>query len=390
MRILFLAPNPPLPRMGGGSLRMYHMVRYLGERFDLDLVAPALSEGVEEESLLGKFCTEMEFVPPSPGGALRRFFRASPYVKDPSLASVVRRRLESRTYAAVQVEKPAMLPYLPKDLPMPTILDTWAYGVAGPLRALRHEAGILTRARNLLQVIRFGMFDAFCWPDTYCILVVSEADKRRCVKARPGRRVLVVPNGVDCAAIKPGRFHTDGPPVIIFTGDMGFAPNVDAALLLATRLFPEIRRLHPDAELRLVGRNPESRVRRLSGTGITVTGEVTDMTPHLHQATIYVAPHFTGAGTRTKLLEAMAAGLPIVTTSIGIEGIDAAHERDVLIGDDPPSLVLAVERLLRDASARARLGAASRRLVEQKYDWPRCLAPLEALYRDLPSAVSSP
>ena len=171
---------------------------------------------------------------------------------------------------------------------------------------------------------------------------------------------------------------------------MGFAPNVDAALLLATRLFPEIRRLHPDAELRLVGRNPESRVRRLSGTGITVTGEVTDMTPHLHQATIYVAPHFTGAGTRTKLLEAMAAGLPIVTTSIGIEGIDAAHERDVLIGDDPPSLVLAVERLLRDASARARLGAASRRLVEQKYDWPRCLAPLEALYRDLPSAVSSP
>jgi glycosyltransferase involved in cell wall biosynthesis len=316
--------------------------------------------------------------------------RVGPYEKDPALAMVIRRRLATQTYAAVQVEKPAMLPYLPKDLHLPIILDTWAYGLAGPLRALRHEAGILTRARNLLQVIRFGMFDAFCWPDTYCILVVSEADKSRCVKARPGRMVLVVPNGVDCAAIKPRRFHTDGPPVIIFTGDMGFAPNVDAAILLATRLFPEIRRLHPDAELRLVGRNPEDRIRKLSGPGLNVTGEVADMVPHLHAATVYVAPHLTGAGTRTKLLEAMAAGLPIVTTNIGIEGIDAAHEREVLIADDPPSLVLAVARLLRDASACARLGAASRQLVVQKYDWPHCVAPLEALYMDLPSVVSPP
>src|SRR5213594_2238906 len=390
MRLLFLAPSPPSPCRGGGSLRMYHIVRYLGERYDLDLVAPAL-EGVEEaENLVGKVCSDMEFVTPSSGGVLRRVIRVSPYVKDPALAYAVRRRLETRAYSAVQVEKPAMLPYLPKDLPMPIILDTWAYGLAGPLRALRHEAGILTRARNLLQFIRFSIFDAFCWPETSCILVVSEEDRIRCQQERPGRKVLVIPNGIDCAAVKPKAWGRESPPVVLFTGDMGFAPNVDAAILLASRLFPEIRRNHPDAELRLVGRNPESRVRRLSGTGITVTGEVTDMTPHLHQATIYVAPHFTGAGTRTKLLEAMAAGLPIVTTSIGIEGIDAAHERDVLIGDDPPSLVLAVERLLGDASERVRLGTAARQLVEERYDWSTCLAPLEALYKNLPSTAALP
>jgi glycosyltransferase involved in cell wall biosynthesis len=164
---------------------------------------------------------------------------------------------------------------------------------------------------------------------------------------------------------------------------MGFDPNVDAAILLATRLFPEIRRRHPDAELRLVGRNPDGRVRALSGPGITVTGEVHDMLPYLHAATVYVAPHFTGAGTRTKLLEAMGAGLPIVTTSIGIEGIDAKRGHDALLADDPSALVEAVLRLLGDTAARDRLGAGARRLAEERYDWSRCLAPLATLYAEL-------
>ena len=114
-----------------------------------------------------------------------------------------------------------------------------------------------------------------------------------------------------------------------------------------------------------------------------MTGEVPDMVPHLHAATVYVAPHFTGAGTRTKILEAMAAGLPIVTTSVGIEGIDAKRGEDVLLADDPSSLVDAVLRLLGDPAERSRLGIAARRLVEDRYDWSRCLVPLETLYDGL-------
>src|SRR5437773_1417809 len=125
MRLLFLAPSPPSPCRGGGSLRMYHIVRYLGERYDLDLVAPAL-EGVEEaENLVGKVCSDMEFVTPSSGGVLRRVIRVSPYVKDPALAYAVRRRLDTRAYSAVQVEKPAMLTYLPKSLRSFSSLEIW-------------------------------------------------------------------------------------------------------------------------------------------------------------------------------------------------------------------------------------------------------------------------
>src|SRR5207247_5004476 len=146
------------------------------------------------------------------------------------------------------------------------------------------------------------------------------------------------------------------PPLILFTCDIRSLPNVEPALFLACRIFPETLRVHPNAELRLVGRNPDPRLRNLSGSrsGITVTGAVEDMVPYLHAATVYVAPHFTGAGTRTKLLEAMAAGLAIVTTSIGIEGIEASHDREVVIADDLPSLTTTVLRLLGNPQARIR------------------------------------
>ncbi len=383
MRLLFVAPSPPSPVLGGGSLRMFHMVRLLGERFDLDLLAPAVDGLEDARRLLRARCREMEFVPPAAGGVRRRVLRLGPYERDPGFAAAVRRRLASGAYAAVHVEKPAMLPYVPAGIRIPLILDTFAYGLTGALRALRHEPGPMARTRNLLRLVRFAAFDAFCWPATHCILVVSEPDRQRCLRDRPGRNVLLIPNGVDCAAVRPGPPAAGGPPVLLFTGDMGFAPNVETAVALVTRVFPEIRRVHPEAELRLVGRNPDPRVLALRAPGITVTGEVPDMVPHLHAATVYVAPIAAGAGTRTKLLEAMAAGLPIVTTGTGIEGIEATDGREVVLADDHGAAAAAVLRLLADPAERRRLAGAARRLAEARYDWAKCLAPLETLYAGL-------
>ncbi len=383
MRLLLLAPSPPHPTRGGGALRMFHMIRFLGERFQLDLVAPALEGAEEADRLLRESCRDLEFVRPSHAANWRRGLRLGPYQKDSALADAISRRLSHQTYTAIQLEKPAMLPYLPSGIRIPIILDTWAFGLTGARRALRHQTGMLTRARNLLRLIRFSAFDAFRWPDTHCILVVSEEDRKRCLRKLPKRNVLVVPNGVDCSTLRPGPFIESGPPSLVFTGDMGFEPNVDAALLLATRIFPEISRIHPDASLHLVGRNPDPRLSAISTPGITVTGKVEDMLPYLQAATVYVAPLTTGAGTRTKLLEAMASGLPIVTSSVGIEGIEAVVNRDVVIADDAAKTIAAVLRLLEAPAERHRLGAAARELAEQRYDWPCCLAPLESLYSEL-------
>ena len=362
---------------------MFHMVRFLGQHFELDLIAPALDGAEDMERLCKPYCSEIELVPPHATSKIRRLFRVGPYEQDQTMLAAVQRRLATREYAAIQVEKPAMVPYLPRDRKIPIVLDTWAYGLVGPLRALVHQAELFSRARSLLQLVRFAMFDALCWPETHCILVVSDIDRTRCERARPGHRVMVIPNGVDCEAVRPSPVSSQDQPILLFTGDMGFGPNVDAAILLATRVFPEVRHRFPQAELRLVGRNPSPRVLHLSGPGITVTGQVDDMRPYLHQATLYVAPHFTGAGTRTKLLEAMAAGLAIVTTSIGIEGIEAVPGKEVVIADEPAAMVAATLRILADPGLARQLGTAARRLVENRYEWSTCLEPLERLYSTL-------
>ncbi len=362
---------------------MLHMVRFLTARFEIDLVAPRI-DGVEEaERLLKGVCADVELVPPSPTSWLRRAAQLGPYGTDPALREVVHRRLASNQYGAVQLEKPAMIPYLPINPCVPIVLDVWAYGLAGPLRALRHGTGVSRKARTLIQLCRYGLFDALCWPKTACVLVVSEEDRARCERSRPGCNVLVVPNGVDCAAVRPSWSERRGSPIVLFSGDLGFEPNIDAARYLAVQVFPAVRRHRPDVQLRLVGRNPDARVCELAGERVTVIGDVPDMVPHLHAATVYVAPHFTGAGTRTKLLEAMAAGLPIVTTTVGLEGIEAVPGRDVIVADDASAIIAAVRRLLDNSSERRRLGMAARRLVEARYDWSRCLAPLDPLYRRL-------
>lgn len=389
-RLLFLAPAPPSDRQGGGALRMLHLLRFLGSRYQVDLVAPAL-DGVEDaQRLLKDVCAEMAFVPPQGPGFLDRIGHVGPYVKDRALAAVVRDRLASGMYGAVQVEKPAMLPYITPQTAVPVVLDVWSYGSTSALRLLRSGSGAVGRSRQLVRFIKLGIFDRLCWPVTQCVTVVSEEDRIRCERAHPGRRVLVVPNGVDCRTIRPKPDHAAPSPVLLFTGDMSAEANIDAATLLAHDVFPAVRRESPKAELRLVGRNPDPRVRCLAGSGIVVTGAVPDMELHLRAATIYVAPHVAGSGMRTKLLEAMAAGLPIITTSVGIEGTKLQPGRDVLVADQPVDMVESIQTLLASQSDRERFAHAARHMAEIWYDWSRCLWPLEPLYQHLlvPKAVA--
>ncbi|ULA68503.1 MAG: Putative Glycosyl transferase, group 1 [Nitrospira sp.] len=381
-RLLFLAPAPPSDHQGGGALRMLHLLRFLGSRFQVDLIAPAVDGWQDAQRLLQGVCAETTFVPPQGPGLLDRIGRVSPYGKDRALASVVRERLASGAYGAVHVEKLGMIPSLPAQNAIPVVLDIWSYGQLSPLRILT-GGGAAGRPKQLVRRLKVGWYDRWCWPLTYCVTVVSEEDRIRCEGAHPGQRVLVVPSGVDCQAIRPKPDHAMTSPVLLFTGDMGAEPNVEAATVLATEVFPAIRREYPKAELRLVGRNPDPRVARLAGQGIIVTGAVPDMHVHLRAATIYVAPHFTGSGTRTKLLEAMAAGLPIITTSLGMEGMKVQPGRDLLVADQPTDMIESIQTLLASQPDRERFAQAARHMAEVWYDWSRCLWPLEPLYHNL-------
>jgi glycosyltransferase involved in cell wall biosynthesis len=182
--------------------------------------------------------------------------------------------------------------------------------------------------------------------------------------------VAVVPNGVDCvryADLPVGREQS--PPVILFLGAMSWAPNASAAEFLAVHVLPRVRQVVPDARLQIVGREPSDRVKALAQCpGVEVTGAVKDVRPYLENASMLAVPLTAGGGTRLKILEAFAAGLPVVSTPVGCEGIDAENGRHLLVAD-PSDFVDAVARGLADRGMLSRLAAEARALARDRYDW---------------------
>jgi len=219
------------------------------------------------------------------------------------------------------------------------------------------------------------------------IHVVSAIDAAALAREAPGKTPKVVPNGVDCTLygrLTEGR--RGGRPVVAFIGAMSWPPNVEAARFLALKVFPEVRRRVPGARLRIIGRDPTPEVLALRELpGVEVTGKVPDVMPHLQEASCLAVPLEVGGGTRLKILEAFAAGLPVVSTPVGCEGIEARHGVELVVatregfGD-------ALVALLEDPSAGERMAKCARSLVVERYDWKAIGASANAGVR---AAISS-
>jgi glycosyltransferase involved in cell wall biosynthesis len=208
--------------------------------------------------------------------------------------------------------------------------------------------------------------------------------------------VHVVPTGVDTAYFAevggPAR-----PRHMVFTGSMDWLPNEDGMVYFVRDVLPLIRRHEPTATLSIVGRAPTPAIARLaSEEGVEVTGRVDDVRPHMAAGAVYIVPLRIGGGTRLKIFEAMAMGKPVVSTTIGAEGLPVTPGADVVIADTAETFADAVVRLFRDDAERRRIGAAAKRLVAERYDWSAVFGHLEEALegaagrsqpRDLPAAA---
>lgn len=203
-------------------------------------------------------------------------------------------------------------------------------------------------------------------------IYVSSVDARA-VGTDDMARVHVVPNGV---------FHADAPPlakapasnkVIGFLGDMSYVPNISAALRLAERIFPRIRSTLGDAKLLIIGRDPVPSIRRLDSATIKVTGTVENIWPHVTSANVFVFPMFEGSGLQNKILEAMFAGVPVVTTSIAAAGLGATSGEQLLVADSDEEIATQTIKLLCDPAYSNPLTAEARTFVMREFSWPAIL-----------------
>jgi glycosyltransferase involved in cell wall biosynthesis len=209
--------------------------------------------------------------------------------------------------------------------------------------------------------------------------VVSEYERSHLLECVPDYPVAIVPNGVDV-----GWYDSDfGDPekhTLIFPAPLAYFANLDAMEFFLQEVFPQIRSGCPQALLRITGRTDDVPLERLpQSEGVILTGYLDDIRPAVAQSWVCVVPLRIGGGTRLKILEAMALGTPVVSTSKGAEGLAVTPGKDILIADTPAEFADAVLHLLSDESLRARLARSGRRLVEEQYSWPRCAQKLEHL-----------
>lgn len=200
-------------------------------------------------------------------------------------------------------------------------------------------------------------------------VAVSTTDRDHLAAASSTAPIFAVPTGVDTDYFKPR--GKEAPNRLVFSGSMDWYPNEDAILYFIEEILPLVAAQVPDVSLTVVGRNPSAKLRTMAErVGVTVTGTVDDVRPHVAEASLYIVPLRIGGGTRLKIFEALAMGKATVSTTVGAEGLDVVPGIHLLLADGPAMFSGAIVALLRDPERRRSLGCEGRRLVEERYSWP--------------------
>jgi sugar transferase (PEP-CTERM/EpsH1 system associated) len=401
---LVLTPFVPYPPADGGRVRMYHLIRGLSAQHRVDILT--LAEATPESRAAvaglraevgtwgaGGRVEAIEHTLSRPGAAWRAIVRGHSFYQTLYASPVYQRALDAlldaTPYDVVQVEFVYMAQYRRSGRrpEPPRVLDEHnvEFRINATLAADRATAGggLRRMAYDLYARREFAHRRAeelaACRSADH-VLTVSEPDCVVLREALPGLPVTVVPNGVDLAHFRPV------PPAatdtgVVFVGKMDYRPNVRAALWFCTEILPTIRRTRAECAISIVGAQPTPAIRALERLpGVTVTGPVADTRPYVTAAAVTVVPIRAGSGTRLKILEALALGRAVVSTTAGCEGIDVVDGEHLLVADEPDLFARYVVRLLGDAAERARLGAAGRRLVEARYGWDAAVAAVDTVF----------
>lgn len=392
MRILYFSPRQCWPRDTGAKLRDYYLasqlaarcpVTYLGLRDPSEASSePPAAESrfaayhaIERESTYTVSKLVRGLIGPTPLTVLN--YSSAP------VSRIMSEILEAGSFDSVQIEGVHLSAYLPvirAASSRPVIFSDWhnieseilhRYSQVNPSPLRRAYAW---RTANLLEGAEMQLLGA-CDVHT----VTSERERERLQTRNPAAEIHVIPNGVDVQyfggqEFDPGAARTN----LLFSGSMDYSANVDAVIWFVNDIWPELSRQNPALSFTIVGRDPKPEVRALAADRVSVTGTVPDVRPYYSGSLAAVVPLRFGSGTRLKILEAMAAGIPVISTKLGAEGLDLEDGTHLLLADSASEMTAAVSRLAASPELWMRLSRAGREVVSRLYDW-RALT--ENLYR---------
>jgi polysaccharide biosynthesis protein PslH len=399
----------PYPPDKGERIRAFHQLRAISARHEVDVFTLADDPAaLAHRHALEGYCRTLTVARVFPRLArirslpylLTRTPLTIPYFYSARLQAEVSKALSHKSYDRIFVYCSAMAQYVRWSNPafrsassgktarVPVILDMvdvdsnkWAQYAAAtrfPFSAVFRKEGRDLRA-----------FEREVCEQSACVVVATEREAQLARQIAPAARVHVVPIGVDTAYFAPRPIDKGAHPSIIFTGDMGYFPNQDGILFFAREVLPLIRRTIPDVRFLVVGRNPSRAIEELRTIErVEVTGYVPDVRPWFAQASVAVAPLRIAAGIQTKILEAMASGLPVVATPRAVQGLTKPIADSVRTAERADDFAAEVVRLLRDPDRAGSEGIEGRRRVASAYSWEQALERLLQLVDDPSDAAT--
>jgi glycosyltransferase involved in cell wall biosynthesis len=372
-------------------MRVVHLARRLAERHEVTLLAYA----TEEEAAAGEgLAGPVRVVTVVPDGMSRRTKRVAqalslasprPYscraVDSPAMQRAIDELCSREAFDVIQLETSLLCTFrFPPGSRL--VLDEHNIEYEVVRRTAEGERSATRRLFSRLEGTRLRRFEQHCWSRVDACMVTSDRE-RPVVRSHAGQiPVAVVPNGVDVDYFRPGPGEIRA-RTVVFNGILTYRPNVDAAEHLVDEIWPLVLRRHPDARLTLVGRASEGDRRRLTRPSVDVTGEGPDIRPYLRSAAVVAVPVRIGGGTRLKVLEGLASGKAMVSTSLGCEGIDVRDGEHLLIGDGAESFASRVTELFDDPARGEELGRAGRRLIGRTYSWDLVGRRMDTVYAEL-------
>lgn len=397
MRILLLTQVVPFPPDSGPKIKTYNVLRYLAQEHDVHLVS-FVRPGPEADhaNALRDVCASVTCVP------LRRsrlrdiaylsrsLITGRPFLIERDDLAHMRQAIQTvlaqHQFDAVHADQLTMGQFA-VDLPLPIrVFDEHNAVWTIVKRAAQHEP-VWRRPLAELEWRKLRAYEGRLCAQFDAVTVVSDADRQALEEAAGTRLAAVeIPIAIDATELR-FELREPGARDVLSVATMFYPPNVEGVAWFATEAFPRVRAESPETRFRIVGSRPPGHIRDLAtdASGIDVAGYVPDVTDLFRTSAVLVVPLHSGSGMRVKILEAFARGIPVVSTTIGVEGIAANHEEHLLVADTPETFAAAVTRLLREPDTAARLAHAARKLVEDRYDWRTALRPLDALYSASPT-----
>lgn len=375
-RLLVLAPSYPFPPRDGVQLRLCNLLRRLGEDVRITLVVPDRVERRVEEVVETPFRGKCVRIPHQPAVT---GWRASSMLQvlRPE-ASMIWKFYSPEFAREVRTQAASVNALLAVGLQMGQYLSEVPAGVPTALDNYNVESRILSRMAEtrpglkrffwLGEAAKLRRTERRLMERAGTVFAISEVDREGLREISPRARLRTVPMGIDLDYFAPApETAVAVPPRFTFVGVMNWHVNEDAAGWLCERIWPRIRQQVPGAELFLVGRDPSPTVTALGqGPSVTVTGTVPDVRPYLHASTALLVPLRYGSGVRTKILEAFAAGRPVVSTAVGAEGLDVRDGEHLLLADTEEEFARACIRLATDRKLAQRLSVDGRAFAEEQ------------------------